>query len=177
MLGLRLRLFFFIVGLFIGALAGKAFAMPMKTEIVRPRAFLQPAKNGLMEALDLKAKTLYFTKREVEQCGTKLVRQARTMTYSCTLPIASGSKISKLHNVLTPKLIEIPFGGTQRDVQIEVSEDARSVSFTTGFDSTGIDFEMSKFNDDFFKVYDQVAVLVISDALKKSVKIEVLESR
>jgi hypothetical protein len=177
MLGLRFKLFFFAVGLLIGALAGKAFAMPMKTQVVRPRAFLQPAGGGLMEALDLKAKTLYFTKKEFDQCGAKLVRKARTMTYSCTLPIASRSKISKLHNVLTPKSIEIPFGGTQREVQVEVADDARSVTFTTGFDSTGVDFEMSKFNDDFFKVYDQVAVLVISDALKKNVKIEVLESR
>lgn len=177
MLGLRLKLILFFIGLFLGALAGKAWAMPMKVEVVRPRAFLQPAEGGLMEALDLKSKTLYFTKKESDQCGAKLVRKARTMTYACTLPIASQSKVSKLHNVVTAKSIEVPFGGSLREVQVEVADDARNVTFTTSFDSTGIDFEVSKFNDDFFKVYNQVAQLVISDALKKSVKIEVLESR
>lgn len=140
-----------------------AAAIPMKVETLRT---------------DLKRKTLYFAKREFDQCGANLVRLSQTLTYSCSLKISSKAKESKLRKVISPKILEVPFGGTHRDVQVEVSPDARQVTFMTSFDATGIDFEISKFNDDFFSVYDKVAQLVIGEAMRsKSVKIEVLETR
>lgn len=162
----------------LGALAIGAQAMPIKTQMLKPRAFFQEADNNLLEALDLKAKTLYFGKSEFEACGTNLVRRAQTLAFSCTLPIPSKSKISKLQNLVTAKSKEVAFGGTKRTVLINVSEDAKNITFSTAFDATGIDFDISKFNDDFYGVYAKVAQLIISDALKNQpVRIEVLESR
>jgi hypothetical protein len=70
------------------------------------------------------------------------------------------------------------FAGGKRDVQIEVANDGRSLSLSTSFDATGIDFEISKFNDDFFMIYAQAAHSVISDAMKNHViRMEVVESR
>lgn len=155
-----------------------AWAMPIKSQMIKPRAFFQEADNNLLEALDLKAKTLYFGKKEFDQCGASLVRKAQTLAFSCTLPIPSDKRISKLQNIVTGKSQEISFGATKRTVLISVSEDAKSLTMSTAFDATGIDFEVSKFNDDFFAVYAKVAQTVISDALKRQpIRLEVLESR
>lgn len=155
-----------------------ARAMPIKSQMLKPRAFYQEAENNLLEALDLKAKVMTFGKAEFDQCGQSLVRRARTLMFSCTLPIPTKARISKLQNLVTARSQEVIFGGTKRAVLIHVSDDARNLTLTTAFDATGVDFEISKFNDDFFGVYAKVAQLIISDALKKQpIRIEVLESR
>ncbi len=70
------------------------------------------------------------------------------------------------------------FGINTVEVTIEVSSDAKTVTFATGFDQTGIDFEIFKFNDDFYSIYAKAAQLTISEALaRQPVRIEVLESR
>lgn len=166
------------LGLSVSVFGLSAHAMPIKSQMVKPRAFYQEADNNLLEALDLKSKTLFFGKAEFDQCGANLMRRAQTLAFSCTLPIPSGARISKLQTVLNPKQKEITFGGTKRTVLMSVSEDARHITLSTAFDATGIDFDISKFNDDFFAVYSKVAQLIISDALKaQPVRLEVLESR
>jgi hypothetical protein len=154
-----------------------AWSMPIKSEMIKPRAYFQEADNNLLEALDLKAKTLTFGKKESEVCGTQLVRRAQTLTYSCTLPIPSKAGISKLQKLETAENQEIQFGGSKRQVQVQVNPDGKSVTFLTTFDRTGIDFEISKFNDDFFAVYAKVAHLILTDAMKKAVRFQILESR
>jgi hypothetical protein len=155
----------------------QGWAMPIKYKMVRPRAFFQESTDNLLLPLDLKTKTLYFSKKDFETCGVNLVRRAQTLTYSCTLPVPTKAKISKLQSLLSAKSTDVVFGGTSRDVRVAVSEDARSVTFTTAFDATGVDFEISKFNDDFLPVFSKVAQSVISDAMaRKPVILEVLES-
>jgi len=152
--------------------------MPIKSQMLKPRAYFVEAENNLFEPLDLKAKTLTFGKADFDQCGASLVRKAQTLSYSCTLPIPLRAKISKLQNLVTAIKTIVPFGATKRDVLVSVSPDAKTLTLTTSFDSTAIDYEISKFNDDFFAVYAKVAQLVISDALaKQPIRIEVLESR
>lgn len=153
-------------------------AMPIKTQMLKPRAFYQEADNNLLEALDLKAKTLHFRQSELDECGANMARQAHTLNFSCTLMIPSKARISKLQNLVTGSQREVVFGGTKRLVQVRVSPDARTLTLSTGFDATGFDFDVSKFNDDFVAVYAKVAHLVFSDALKnKPIRIEVLEGR
>lgn len=162
----------------LGLISLSAHAMPVKTYMMKPRAFFIEAENNLLEPLDLKSKSLSFTKAEFDQCGAGMMRKAQTLTFSCVLPIPSQARISKIQNVVTPIKLPVNFGGTKREVQVLVSEDARTVTFTTSFDHTGIDFELSKFNDDFFGVYAKVAQLVISEALQRQpLRVEVLESR
>lgn len=163
--------------LLLAAVGTSAAAIPVKTQLIKPRAYFQEAEGNLLEPLDLKSKTLTFTKADFDQCGLNLLRQSSTMNYSCSLTIPGKARISKLQNVVTGKTAEIDFGSTKRKVYVSVSNDARTITFMTGFDATGIDFEVSKFNDDFFKVYDKVAQLVIAEAYtKQPVRIEVLES-
>lgn len=167
-----------LVLILTGCLGLAAQAMPIKTQMLKPRAFFQEADNNLLEALDLKSKTLFFGKAEFEQCGANLVRRAQTLAFSCTLPIPTTARISKLQTFVNSKPKEISFGGTKRTVLMSVSEDAKQITLSTAFDATGIDFDISKFNDDFFAVYAKVAQLIISDALKQQpVRLEVLESR
>jgi hypothetical protein len=162
-----------IMTIFLAVTGLAAQAMPIKAEILRPRY----AREGEV-TLDLKSKTLSFNRAEFDQCGQNMVRRAQTLTFSCTLPIPNNTRVSKLQGITSAKSKEIAFGGTKRTVMIEVGADARSVTMSTAFDATGIDFELSKFNDDFFAVYAKVAQLVITDALKAApVKIDVLESR
>lgn len=153
-------------------------AVPVKSKTMKPQAYFVQGNGDLFEPLDLKSKKFSFTKSDVELCGAGLVRRGLTLTFSCTLPLPSKAKISRLQNMVTAKKVKVDFGGSMREVEYQVSDDARSLTLTTAFDHTGIDFEVSKFNDDFFAVYAKVAQLVIGDALhKQSLLIEVLESR
>lgn len=122
-------------------------------------------------------KTISLTKGDFDSCGAVLVRKAQTLNYSCALPIPIQGKISQLQNMTTPRMFNSSFGGTNREVHVEVSPDAKTLILSTSFDSVGVDFEISKFNDDFFAVYAQVAQMIIAEALRKQqIKIEVLES-
>lgn len=144
------------------SLANHASAMPIRSSTI---------KN------DLKVKSLTLTKTDLDACGAALVRKAQTLAYSCSLPIPMNGKRTQLQSLNSPRTLTTLFGGTRREVQIEVSADAKTLTLSTSFDATGVDFEISKFNDDFFAVYAQVAQLIISDAVRKqAIKIEVLES-
>ncbi|MGE0528429.1 MAG: hypothetical protein AB7G93_02940 [Bdellovibrionales bacterium] len=168
----------------LGLAVGAASAMPIKVKRLKLRAGYQSAENGVLIPLDLKLKTLRFTKKDInEVCGSNMARQGQTLTYSCTFPIKSSKPYSKLQNLITPSSYDVAFGGAKLKVLVNVdvekeSRMVRAVTFTTAFDSTGVDFEVSKFNDDFYPVYAKVAHLVISEVLAKNpVQIEVLESR
>lgn len=157
------RFFLFVfAGLAALLSAVNSSAMPIKSSTI---------KN------DLKMKTISLTKGDFDACGAALVRRAQTLNYSCTLPIPVQSRRSQLQNLTTPRIYNTSFGGLNREVFVEVSADAKHLTLSTRFDATGIDFEISKFNDDFFAIYAQAAQLIISEALKKKqIKIEVLES-
>ena len=146
----------------LALLAPTAAAMPIQTETIKRQMNL----------------TMTLGKAEMDQCAANMVRKAQTLTYTCELDIPVKSKNAKLQNILSPKNLEAAFAGVKRNVQIEISPDAKVLSLTTSFDATGLDLELSKFNDDFYAVYAQAAHTIISDALKKQpIKMEVLESR
>jgi hypothetical protein len=161
----------------LGVLPLTAVAMPIRSEMLKPRAYFMEADNGLLEALDLKVKTLNFSKADFELCGRSLVRQSQTLSFSCTLPIPVKARISKLQRLVSSSVREIQFGNTRREVKILVSDDARFLTLSTAFDTAGIDFELHKFNDDFFPVFAKVGHLVISEALIQPVRFEVFENR
>lgn len=163
----------FLVSCLIPAIA---MALPLRSQLLKSRAYFQEAGKGLLEALDLKVKTLSFGESESELCGQSMVRQSNTLNFACTISIPVNARISKLQNVNSETTREVMFGDSRRLVKILVSEDARNLTLTTSFDKDGIDFDLQKFNDDFFPVYSKVAQLVIAEALKQPLQIEVLES-
>lgn len=120
--------------------------------------------------------SMALTQAQFDQCADNLVRKAQTLTYTCELDIPVKSKTAKFQNLRSPKSLRFTHGGIARDVQIEVSPDARVLSLTTTFDTTGLDLEVSKFNDDFFAVYNSAAHTIISGALRDQIlKIEINE--
>lgn len=146
---------------FLSMIVPPAVAMPIQSEITKRQLNL----------------TMVLGKAEMDQCAANMVRKAQTLTYTCELDIPVA-KNAKLQNILSPRILQSAFGGTKREVQIEISPDAKVLSLTTSFDATGLDLELSKFNDDFYAVYAQAAHTIISDALKKQpIKMEVLETR
>jgi len=139
-----------------------AAAAPIKTETIKRQLNL----------------TMVLGKSEMDQCAANMVRKALTLSYTCELDIPQKYKNTKLQALLSPRVLEASFGGARREVLVEVSPDARVLSLTTTFDATGLDLELSKFNDDFYAVYGQAAHAIISDALRKQrIQLEVLESR
>lgn len=158
------------------AVASSSNTIPVKSQMLKARAFFMEGENGLYEALDLKSKSLTM-KAAIDLCGNQLVRKALTLNYSCTINIPNKAKVSKLQNLITAKRLEVTFGGLKKDVNIDVSADAKSITYSMAFDATGFDFEVLKFNDDFAKTNAKLAHLVIAEAMKQPVRIEVLEAR
>lgn len=162
----------------VAFISGQATAMPIKSETLKKQVSVVDADNRPVQTLDLKAKTLKLGRQDLDVCGESMVRKAQTLTFSCTIPIPLTAKFSRFQNLNSAKSVSSVFAGAKRDVQIDVANDGRTLNLTTSFDATGIDFEISKFNDDFFAVYAQAAHSVISDALKNQlIRMEVVESR
>lgn len=173
-----LRLYFFLRILLILGLTPIAAAMPVKSETLKKNVKVVDAENRPLLALDLKSKSMTLGAKELELCGSSMVRVGQTLAYSCTVPIPLKAKVSRLQNLTSKTDFSAIYAGTSRRVRVQVSDDAKTLILATSFDATGIDFDMSKFNDDFFAVYAQAAHSVISEALKKQIiKMEVLESR
>lgn len=155
-----------------------ASALGVNTKIVKPKTGFEKIENDLLVPLDLKIKTVTFHKKEVDHCGLNLMRDAHTLNYSCMFSIPTNAKVTKFRKLLSPNNVVVEYGNTKRPVQFTVSEDAKTVTVSTSFDSTGIDFDVSKFNDDFFPVYDKTAQLIIGEAIRRqALRLEVLESR
>jgi hypothetical protein len=165
-----------VTSLSVSALAPARRSLPILSQMLKPRAYFVEGENGLYEALDLKAKSL-TTRIVISDCGDNLERKARTLDYSCKIQIPSKAKISRLQNLVTTDNYEVTLGGLKKEVTISVASDARTITYSTKFDSTGIDFDVMKFNDDFFASNAKLAHIVLAEAMKQPVRIEVLESK
>lgn len=154
------------------------WALKTDTKMLQPRAYFTESENGLFEALDRKQKVFSFTPSDFDRCGQSMMRRQNSLYYACTLELPKTAKMSKLRNQLSTKLAVVRFGGTDKKVRIQVADDVSRVTFSTEFDDTGVDFEVTNFNSEFFKVYSKVAQIVIAEAMdREPLKIEVLESR
>lgn len=105
------------------------------------------------------------------------MREEDSLSYSCTLELPYRSTNVQLREQLSPQSVNVKSGTSRKNVQIECSEDGRFVTFSTEFDSQGLDFELAEFNEDFFKVYDKSALSLISEAMKRTpLRLQVLEN-
>jgi hypothetical protein len=164
--------------IFAAAFLGlSAQALTEKVTVLKANAFfVQNSENSLYEALDLKRERYGFGNADFDTCAKAMVRVKDTLHFTCTMPLPEKARISKRHDQLTPVVMTVPYAGQDRRVYITVSDDATSVIYSTEFDVVGLDLEFNKFNDDFFNIYTKSAVNVISEAMKRSLMIEVLES-
>ena len=154
------------------------WAMKSDVKMVQPKAFFVKSEHGLYEALDKVQKTVSFTPTDFEKCAQSMMRQQNSLFYYCTLEIPSTGAMTRLQEQLSAKQAVVRFGGTDKKVRIQVSNNARRVTFSTQFDDTGVDFEVTNFNNEFFKVYSKVAQLVIAEAMdREPLKIQVLEAK
>ena len=145
---------------------------------VKKKAFFIEQPNGLFEPLDLKTKRLNFTTVDFSKCGQVLQRKIRSLSYSCKIRIPHNSSLTKLRTQVSAKTLKVKFGRTEKSVRIKISPDARYVTFFTEFDDTGVDFELSRFNDEFFGVYAKAAHQVIQEAMDQApLVIKVLEKK
>ncbi|MGE4132710.1 MAG: hypothetical protein AB7F86_13790 [Bdellovibrionales bacterium] len=167
----------FVAGLVI--LTGSVgLAMPVKSTTLKTEVSLVDADNRPLQALDLKKKSFVIDEKSIEECGLHMVRLAQTLNYTCSVEIPLKSKVSRLKALKSAKTLDTTFAGVKRQVTVGVTDDARMLTLTTNFDVTGLDLELSKFNDDFYAVFAQVAHLIISDAARsRRVEMEVLEGR
>ncbi|MCB0362835.1 MAG: hypothetical protein KDD35_08935 [Bdellovibrionales bacterium] len=156
----------------------EAHAVKLNYKTIKRKAYFSPNESGeLFTSLDLRNKRYRFTPTDSQICDNILVRQEDSLSYSCTLELPRRSSIAKLREQLSPSLHKVKFGKLEKEVTIKASEDARYVTFTTEFDSTGLDFETASFNDEFFKVYEKSAQSVIAEAMRSlPLRLQVLEN-
>lgn len=152
-------------------------AMVVEAKTLKSKASLvKNEKLNLFDFLDLKSKNIRFTSRDHKACQTVLYRKAETLKYSCALAIPTKAKYSKLNQKSISQEVKLPLGQQQKSVQISVSADGRKITFSTEFEPVGIDYEMTEFNADFHEVMRLAALDLFKKAMKKSLKLEVLEN-
>lgn len=162
----------------LGLFTQASQAVIEKTESVKKNAFFKANEdNGLYEPLNLKRKTFVFKKADIDACGQKMIRVKDTLHYTCTMNLPNAFRSSKRENQITPVVMMIPYGGTDRRVFVTVNDDVSQVSYSTEFDMTGFDLEIAKFNDDFYRIYGKAAVNIIGDAMAKTLQVETVDSR
>lgn len=160
-------------------MAVPANAVKINYKTLKRRAYFTPeaGSSGLYAPMDLRRKRFTFTPTDNEICGRVLVRDKDNLAYSCTLELPTRASMTKLREHMSDREITVKFGGLDKRVQVRVSPDARFVTFSTGFDATGLDFETAEFNDEFFSVYAKAAQLVIGEAMNKQrLRVKVLEN-
>lgn len=155
-----------------------SYAVKYNYKTIKRKASFSPDSAGeFYTPLDLRNKRYTFTPTDNKICGKVLVRENESLNYSCTLELPRRSSTSHLKAQLTERLLKVKFGKSTKEVEVHVSDDAKYVTFSTQFDASSVDFELAEFNDEFFKVYDRSAQLVIAEAMRKSpLRIQVLEN-
>ncbi|MDC0980425.1 hypothetical protein OAQ84_01680 [Bdellovibrionales bacterium] len=149
----------------------------MKSKTVKSKAsFVRNKKQKLYDFLDLKSKRIQFTKSDVATCQSQLKREVRTLNFSCTLSIPTRSKVSKLSQRGSADKIALWMGQLKKIVRVDLSKDARQVTFSVDFEAVGIDYEVAEFNVDFHEVMSQAALAAISKAMKSPLAMQVLEN-
>lgn len=168
---------FLVALLFIGALlfSAKVKAAEVKLIKVKPRATFVEKTNGVFEPLDLKRKIVKFTPKDFARCDQNLQRVVGTLKFSCRVRLPNKARKTKLHKQISSGRVDTRFGRAKIKVDIRVSDDARYTVFTAKFDDTGVDYEVSRFNDEFFGVYSKAASDIFKEAMERRLVLSVLE--
>ena len=84
--------------------------------------------------------------------------------------------MGELTKQLSPSKVRVRYGQLIREVQVNVSKNAKFVSFSTEFDKTGLELDLYEFNSDFFSIYDKTAMVILGKVIRNSnLHLQVLE--
>lgn len=165
----------FILGIAFTCIS--ANALVQKSTTVRPNARFMRADGNLFEGLDLKRKNYRFHNQDFSHCRASMTRVQETLHYNCKLGLPNKASLVKRFKMITPSILTVQYAGNYRRVMIVVDEEARTVTYSTEFDSAGVNLEDAKLNDDFYTIYAQAAFEVVKLAMKQGLRFETLESR
>lgn len=152
-------------------------ALKLEVKTLQKQAYFTPTQNGLYQPLDLKETRVEFNSLNNEECGRRLIRKQNTLHFTCTLDLPPSPQKTRLFRQVSPATQSIQVSGGKQKVNITVSSTGQSVSFTTEFDTTGIDFGLISFNEEFFRVYAKMAQLIILEAMKQPLAFQILEQQ
>lgn len=146
----------------------QAHAMQSRVMKVQNKAYFTSSNDGLYQVLDLKKRQVVFQAQDFDQCGKVMLRTKGTLQFECKLTLPTSSAYNKLRTQISALTLSVRFGGSEKAVAVQLNPAASEVSFSTKFDATGIDFEMTGFNDEMLRVYSKVAQLVFAQAMQEN---------
>jgi len=135
---------------------------------VQSKAFTSPTVDGLNQVLDLKKRHVIFQAQDFDKCGQTMLRTKNTLQFECKMTLPTNSVYNKLRTQISATTLNVRFGGSEKAIAVSMSPSANEVTFSTKFDSSGIDFEMVNFNDEILRVYSKVAQLVFAQAMQQN---------
>ncbi len=170
----------FVIAL-LGTLLTASFsveAAQMKLLKSQEKAFFAEDANGFFKGLNLKTKVYIFNSRDSLKCGSSLKRGLKTLSYFCKIDLPDAENITRLHKMESHNVVNVVHGRLKKKVHIKIDESGKSVKFSTEFDDTGIDWDVSKFNDEFYAVYAKSAQSILAKAmLKKGLKVQTIDRK
>ncbi len=150
----------------------------MRTLKKQKKAYFAEDTNGFFKGLSLITKQYRFTSRDTLKCGANLNRHKEFLDYFCTIDLPHSDHVNRLHKQLSENVVTIGHGRLKKKVRIQVNENGKSVQFSMSFDKTSFDWELIKFNDEFFAVYAKAAHTTISKAMRQTlVKVQTIENK
>jgi len=175
---MKKNILFVTLAIIVAFLAQNANAAQMKLMKSQEKAFFAEDANGFFKGLTLKTKVYIFNSRDSLKCGSSLKRGLQTLNYFCKIDLPDAANITKLHKMETHNVVKVTHGRLKKKVYIKVSENGKYVKFSTEFDETGIDWDVSKFNDEFYAVYAKSAQNILAKAMmKKGLKIQTIDKK
>lgn len=153
-------------------------AAQIKTLKREKRARFVETSQGIFQPMDRSEIKVKFSPVDFSRCGRDMKRTLKSLKYSCKVELPRTSTKDTLEGMISPTKARIKFGRTEKLVEIRVSSDVRFVTYSISFDDTGLDYELGRFNDEFFGVYAKVAALVIQEAMNKHpLRLKVIEDK
>jgi hypothetical protein len=154
-----------------------SMAFSVRETTLKSKAYMINSPGGVYEALDLRSKLYSFSPADASTCATNMRRIPNTFAFSCTLTLNSSSDQSKLRQMASQPIVQVTYGGVKKFVRVDVSADARTVTYSTRLDDIGIDHETAQFNEELYRLLAKVASDVIYGAMTiMPLDLRVLES-
>jgi len=150
----------------------------MKLLKSQEKAFFTEDENGFFKGLSLKTKVYILNSRDALRCGSTLKRGLKTLSYFCQIDLPDADKVTKVHKHESHNVVRVKHGRLKKKVNVRFTDGGKAIRFSTEFDDTGIDWDISKFNDEFYAVYAKSAQSILAKAmLKNGIKVQTIDKK